>query len=152
MPEEIRNEVMERQERSHDDKGHKHRGHRRHGKPQESVKPGSLKYVWRSVSHNKGAVIGMILLGLIVVRIVYDALQTHSRFGYVLCCGVASMLVFQMLVNIGMCAGIMPVIGLTLPFFSYGGSSIVTMLTALGLVSGLRAQQKPSWLRVGEDM
>ena len=67
MPEEIRNEVMERQERRHDGKGRKHRGHHRHGRPQESVKPGSLKYVWRSVSHNKGAVIGMVLLGLIVV-------------------------------------------------------------------------------------
>ena len=80
MPEEIRNEVMERQERRHDDKGRKHRGHRRHGKPQESVKPGSLKYVWRSVSHNKGAVIGMILLALIVVLCLLSPII--CRYGY----------------------------------------------------------------------
>ena len=80
MPEEIRNEVVERQERSHEGKGKGRHGHHRHGKPQDSVKPGSLKYVWRSVSHNKGAVIGMILLALIVVLCLLSPII--CRYGY----------------------------------------------------------------------
>ena len=48
------------------------------------------------------------------------------------------MLVFQIGVNVGMCLGVFPVIGLTLPFFSYGGSSLVTMFVAVGLVSGIK--------------
>jgi rod shape determining protein RodA len=48
-----------------------------------------------------------------------------------------------MLINVGMCLGITPVIGITLPFFSYGGSSMVTMFAALGLVSGVKYKLKP---------
>ena len=58
------------------------------------------------------------------------------------CFGVGAVLLFQTFENIGMCIGITPVIGLTLPFFSYGGSSIVTMFMAVGLVSGVRMRQK----------
>ena len=47
---------------------------------------------------------------------------------------------FQLMINIGMCIGVMPVIGLTLPFFSYGGSSVVTIFAMLGLVSGSYAR------------
>ena len=48
------------------------------------------------------------------------------------------MLIYQTVINIGMCLFIMPVIGVTLPFFSYGGSSIVTLFTAMGVVSGIK--------------
>ena len=52
-------------------------------------------------------------------------------------------MIFQVVCNIGMCLGITPVIGLTLPFFSYGGSSIVTTYAMLGLVSGVHARPAP---------
>ena len=48
------------------------------------------------------------------------------------------MVMVQMIINIGMCLFIMPVIGLTLPFFSYGGSSVVTLFTAMGFVSSIK--------------
>ena len=57
------------------------------------------------------------------------------------------MLMFQTIENIGMCLYVMPVIGLTLPFFSYGGSSIVTLLAAMGIISGVRSRTLPEWLR-----
>jgi len=57
-----------------------------------------------------------------------------------ICYGAASALIFQVIINIGMCIGMMPVIGLTLPFISYGGSSIVTIFAMLGLVSGSYAR------------
>ena len=53
------------------------------------------------------------------------------------------MVMFQMIINIGMCLFIMPVIGLTLPFFSYGGSSLVTMFFAMGIVSGINMRPAP---------
>ena len=60
--------------------------------------------------------------------------------------GMASMLIFQTIANIGMCLFLMPVIGLTLPFFSYGGSSIVTLFAAMGIVSGVKKRSRPEWL------
>lgn len=49
--------------------------------------------------------------------------------------------------NIFMNVGLLPVMGLTLPFFSYGGTSIVTMFAALGIAAGVRMREKPSWLQ-----
>ncbi|MEI3062123.1 MAG: FtsW/RodA/SpoVE family cell cycle protein [Oscillospiraceae bacterium] len=60
-----------------------------------------------------------------------------------ICVGVAASLAFQTFINIGMCLGITPVIGITLPFFSYGGSSLLTTFAAMGLVSGVKYKPKP---------
>jgi len=61
-----------------------------------------------------------------------------------ICFGAASALIFQVLVNVGMCIGVAPVIGITLPFISYGGSSIITLYAMLGLVSGVYAHPNPT--------
>jgi rod shape determining protein RodA len=53
------------------------------------------------------------------------------------------MLIFQTFENIGMCLGLTPVIGLTLPFFSSGGSSLVTLYAAMGIVSGIKMRPMP---------
>ena len=54
------------------------------------------------------------------------------------CIGVGGMMLFQTIENIGMCIGLMPIIGLTLPFFSYGGSSVLTIFLAVALVSAAK--------------
>ena len=51
---------------------------------------------------------------------------------------MAAMLIYQAVINIGMCLFVMPTIGVTLPFFSYGGSSIVMLYTAMGVVSNIK--------------
>lgn len=89
----------------------------------------------------------IVLLATLVLRIFYDAGRCDSRFSYVTCVGVGSMFMVQTIINIGMCVGVLPVIGLTLPFFSYGGSSIVTMFGSLGIVAGFVLRQRPAWLR-----
>ena len=66
--------------------------------------------------------------------------------GYV-CIGVASVIIFQVIVNVGMCLFVMPVIGLTLPFISYGGSSVVMTFALMGLGSGVHGRAEPDWLR-----
>ena len=61
-----------------------------------------------------------------------------------ICYGVAAFMTFQTFENIGMCIGITPVIGITLPFFSYGGSSLVATFIAMGMVSCVHFRPKQS--------
>lgn len=83
-----------------------------------------------------GAMLIIILLSVIIFKCFHASFMLGSRsLNGLICTGVGAMFFFQTFTNIGMCLGIVPVIGLTLPFFSYGGSSIVTMFLALGLVA-----------------
>ena len=90
-----------------------------------------------------GCLAVMLLLIIIILRCVYIGLHSSRTFDMLICFGVASAVTFQTIINIGMCIGITPVIGITLPFFSYGGSSMMTMFAAMGLVSGVRFKLKP---------
>ncbi len=80
----------------------------------------------------------MALLLLIIFRILLVARRARTPFYRYVCVGMASILIFQTVINIGMCLFVMPTIGITLPFFSYGGSSIVTLYMAMGVVSGIK--------------
>ena len=90
-----------------------------------------------------GCIIVVVLLVIIIIHCARVGLKSGRTFDMLLCIGVASAVAFQTFINIGMCIGITPVIGITLPFFSYGGSSMMTMLAAMGLVSGVKYKQKP---------
>ena len=96
-----------------------------------------------------GCVLTLTLLTAIVVRCVYVARRAKTRLEGYVCIGVASVIIFQVIVNVGMCLFVMPVIGLTLPFISYGGSSIVMTFALMGLVSGVHGRAEPDWLRLG---
>lgn len=91
----------------------------------------------------------ILLLMAIIVRCVYIGIKSQDRLGALVCVGVAAMLAFQTFINIGMCIGITPVIGITLPFFSSGGSSIVTSFAAMGIVSGVKMKPKPTMFMRG---
>jgi rod shape determining protein RodA len=90
-----------------------------------------------------GCLLIVILLLVIIIRCFYVGIKSNNTLGLLVCTGIAAMLIFQTLENIGMCLGLTPVIGLPLPFFSYGGSSIVTNLAAMGIVSGIKMRPKP---------
>ena len=85
-----------------------------------------------------GCLLIMALLTAVIVRVLLVARYAHTPFQSYICVGVAAMLIYQTVVNIGMCLFVMPVIGVTLPFFSYGGSSVVTLYIAMGIVSGIK--------------
>ena len=85
-----------------------------------------------------GCLAVIVLLAAIIFRVLVVAKQAETPFNCYVCVGIASMLIYQTVINIGMCLFVMPVIGVTLPFFSYGGSSIVTLFTAMGVVSGIK--------------
>ena len=87
-----------------------------------------------------GCVAIMVLEFAIIARCVYVGIRTPDYMRRLICFGAASALMFQIMINIGMCIGVMPVIGLTLPLISYGGSSVVTIFAMLGLVSGAHAR------------
>ena len=90
-----------------------------------------------------GCIIVVILLAVIIIHIVRIGLRSGRLFDMLICIGVAAAMAFQTFINIGMCIGITPVIGIALPFFSYGGSSMVTLFAAMGLVSGVKFKPKP---------
>ena len=90
-----------------------------------------------------GCCLVILLLLLIVIRCVQIGLRSGDNLSALVCFGVAASVTFQTFENIGMCIGIAPVVGITLPFFSYGGSSVVSMFMAMGLVSGVRYRPKP---------
>ncbi len=93
-----------------------------------------------------GCLLVMTILGLIIAHCIFITMRSSSFSSYLICGGISAMLIFQTIENIGMCTGLMPVIGLTLPLFSYGGSSILAVYMALGLISSARMRARPSRL------
>lgn len=91
-----------------------------------------------------GCLVVMLMLLAIVVRCIMVGVRSQDFMRRLVCFGSAAALIFQILVNVGMCIGVTPVIGLTLPFISYGGSSIVSLYAMLGLVSGVHARPSSS--------
>lgn len=86
-----------------------------------------------------GCIVTIFLLVLIIWRCIWVGNQSPDYMRRLICFGVASALSFQVISNVGMCIGLTPVIGLTLPFISYGGSSMVSLFAMVGLVSGVHA-------------
>ena len=87
-----------------------------------------------------GCLLIMLMELAIIARCIYVGMRCPDYTRRLICFGAASALMFQVMINTGMCIGVMPVIGLTLPLISYGGSSIVTIFAMLGLVSGAYAR------------
>ena len=94
-----------------------------------------------------GCVLLLCLLAAIILRCIWVARRAGSPQSALIAMGFAGMLTAQVAVNVGMCLYVFPVVGLTLPFISYGGTSIVTMYAAMGIVSGIKMRALPSWLR-----
>jgi rod shape determining protein RodA len=88
-----------------------------------------------------GVVIVLALYFVMIMRIVQNAQTAPDRVGMYICMGVAGLLLFHILVNVGMVAGKMPVTGIPLPFMSAGGSSVWSMFMAVGLVNNVRLRR-----------
>jgi len=81
-----------------------------------------------------GASIVLILYYILIKRIIQLATMTRSRFFSVVCISTASMFIFHIFINIGMVLGITPVMGIPLPFMSYGGTSLIVNYSLVGLI------------------
>jgi rod shape determining protein RodA len=75
-----------------------------------------------------------VLYGALILRGLQIVARAKDRFGSLLAFGVVAMIFWQAFVNIAMTTGLLPVVGITLPFFSYGGSSMITLMLGIGLL------------------
>ena len=90
-----------------------------------------------------GAIAVLVLLAAIILRIVINGKRANDNASYLMCMGMASMLAAQVIINIGMVLQWLPVIGITLPFFSAGGSSNLCVYIGIGLMMSIyRFNQK----------
>ena len=129
------------------------------GTQTQSSYPQSLPYRWTdfifSVCGEElgmvGCLVVILLLVAIIARVLMVAKNAETNFHCYVCVGVAAMLIYQTIINIGMCLFVMPTIGVTLPFFSYGGSSLLTLFAAMGVVSGIK-KRSPTMRRPGRPI
>jgi rod shape determining protein RodA len=91
-----------------------------------------------------GAGIVLALYALLIWRGLRILVMAKDMFGSLIAAGVVGMLMFQVFVNVGMTIGIMPITGVTLPLMSYGGSSVITTLLAVGLLQSIYVQARAS--------
>ncbi len=94
-----------------------------------------------------GAMSIILLLSLLIIRVFYLSYHSPSGFSSMLAVGIGGMFMFQTFMNIFMCVGLLPIMGLTLPLFSYGGTSATTMYAALGMAAGVRMRERPTRLQ-----
>jgi rod shape determining protein RodA len=91
-----------------------------------------------------GAALVLALYALLIWRTLGILAMAKDLFGSLIAAGIAAMLMFQVFVNVGMTIGIMPITGVTLPLMSYGGSSVITTLLAVGLLQSIYVQARAS--------
>ncbi len=102
-------------------------------------------FIFSVLGEEFGFVGALVLLGLYFVllyRGVQVAVMARDNYGRLLAMGVVSMFAFHILVNIGMTAGVMPVTGIPLPLFSYGGSNMLMNLTAIGVLMNVYVRRQ----------
>ena len=103
-------------------------------------------FIFSSIGEMWGMIGCLIVLTLLIILIIHcfrAGFKAGRTYDMLLCVGIGAALAFQTFINVGMCIGITPVIGITLPFFSYGGSSMATLFAAVGIISGVKFKPKP---------
>jgi rod shape determining protein RodA len=93
--------------------------------------------VWAEEWGFLGSLLLLVLFAFLIIWILNVALQARDHAGAILCVGVAAMTFWHVVVNVAMVLGMAPVVGVTLPFISYGGSSLVCFFLAMGLVGSV---------------
>ncbi|WP_407311909.1 rod shape-determining protein RodA [Desulfosporosinus sp. SB140] len=94
-----------------------------------------------------GAITLLFLFYIFISRALYIIKNTTEPYGFLIGSGIVSMLTFHILVNVGMSSGIMPVTGIPLPFISYGGSTLWSIMLAVGLLISINKINNPSIFR-----
>ena len=89
-----------------------------------------------------GATLFIIVLIVLVFKMIKLAKNCKDDFGALICIGIAGMFIIQSVMNLGMCLAMLPVIGITLPFMSAGGSSMLALYLAMGILHAISAHDK----------
>ena len=120
-----------------------------------SIPEGYNDFIITSIAEELGflgclAVLG-ILLG-ICLRVLFVCHRSRDKMGSYMCVGVFAMLLAQLIINVGMCISWLPVIGVTLPFFSAGGTSLLCLFCGVGLVLSVYMHRSSSTLYLHDDL
>ena len=91
----------------------------------------------------------LLLYGFLVIWSIRIASQARDRFGAVVAVGCGAMIFWHTIINLGMASGMLPVVGMTLPLFSYGGSSVVSMLLAVALLMNVSMRRTAGFSQLG---
>lgn len=86
-----------------------------------------------------GTMLFLVLMTVLIIRILWIARNTKKKYASFLCVGIAGMLIAQTVENVGMCLALLPVVGITLPFMSYGVSSLLSVYICIGIVQSICA-------------
>ena len=104
----------------------------------------STDFVFAILAQELGFVGGLVVFALFVAllwRVMTGAWRSRDSFGLMMGAGIASMILFQLVVNVGMVLGIMPITGIPLPFVTHGGASLVSLALGLGLLQSINTHQ-----------
>jgi rod shape determining protein RodA len=106
-------------------------------------------FVFAIVAEELGFVGGLVvflLFAALIWRVMAIAWRSRDPFGLMVGAGVASMILFQLTVNVGMVLGVMPITGIPLPFITHGGSSLMSLAVGLGILQSISIrQQRAEW-------
>ena len=91
-----------------------------------------------------GATLIMLLFSLLIIRGYWLAIHARDRFGSLLVVGFTTLLALQTFLNIGVVTGFLPTTGISLPFFSYGGTALIIQLAEMGIILAVSRQMKPT--------
>ena len=91
-----------------------------------------------------GACIIMLIFAMLLVRGFWIAPHARDRFGTLLVVGFTTQLAVQVFLNIGVVTGLLPTTGISLPFFSYGGTALLIQLAEMGVILSVSRQMKPT--------
>jgi rod shape determining protein RodA len=89
-----------------------------------------------------GATVVLLLFVALLWRVLVAGWRSKDPFGTIFACGAGAMLLFQLVVNVGMVLGIMPITGIPLPFISHGGASLISIALALGILESINIRQR----------
>lgn len=108
---------------------------------------GRQKYLYLPEEHNDfifsivseelgfiGAMLILALFALLIVRGYWIAMHSRDRYSFLVCTGVTSLLALQVILNVAVCTNLIPCTGISLPFFSYGGSALLMQLAEMGII------------------
>lgn len=89
-----------------------------------------------------GAALAILLFAIIIYRGIKIAVEAADPFGSYLAGGIVTVMIFHLLINLGMTMGLLPVVGIPLPFMSYGGTSLVTNMMAVGILESISMRRR----------
>jgi rod shape determining protein RodA len=106
-------------------------------------------FVFAILAEELGFIGAAVVIGLFVLllwRVLVAGWRSKDPFGTMFACGVAAWILFQLVVNVGMVIGMMPITGIPLPFVSHGGSSLISLAIGLGIVESINVRQgRAAW-------